>query len=241
MGNIRQILNDNTHRSFAMPAGNWSYYQEWNNALFLHWKVPYEALRKLVPQKLKVDTFEGIAYVSIVAFTMQEIRPRSLPAISFISDFDEINVRTYIDNNNKKGVYFLNIEAGKDLSVFIAKSLSGLPYERSNILRTAKNFKSNNTLKNFHLDVEFEVGEEITEKSKLDHWLTERYCLYLDKGQTNYCYDVHHKEWELHSVKLNSLKLQYIFGDINLTAPPDRVHYSKGVKVLAWGKQRLPA
>lgn len=73
-------------------------------------------IRDLVPSKLKIDTFDGNAYVSLVAFTMEKIRPRYLPAIKFISCFDEINLRTYIDNDNKKGVYFLNIEAGKLLS-----------------------------------------------------------------------------------------------------------------------------
>ncbi len=130
---IDDILSETKHRSFNYPKNKWRYYQEWNNALFLHWKVPFDALRNLVPQDLNLDTYDGEVYVSLVAFTMQKIRPRNLPAIKFISDFDEINVRTYIDNNNKKGVYFLNIEAEKQLSAFIAKTLSGLPYEKSNI------------------------------------------------------------------------------------------------------------
>jgi len=57
-------------------------------------------------------------------------RPRHLLSLSFVSDFGEITLRTYIDNNNKKGLYFLSIESEKFLSAFIAKSVSGLPYER---------------------------------------------------------------------------------------------------------------
>lgn len=116
MTDIDYILSEIKHRPFELPKGEWGYYQEWNWAIFLHWKVPVKEIRDLVPSKLKIDTFDGNAYVSLVAFTMEKIRPRYLPAIKFISCFDEINLRTYIDNDNKKGVYFLNIEAGKLLS-----------------------------------------------------------------------------------------------------------------------------
>jgi uncharacterized protein YqjF (DUF2071 family) len=81
-----------------------------------------------------------------------KIRPKKLPAVKFISDFHEINLRTYIDNDNKKGVYFLNIEAEKHLSAFIARNLSGLPYEKSIIQRRDKIYSSKNSIKNFALE-----------------------------------------------------------------------------------------
>jgi uncharacterized protein len=236
---IDDILRDTKHRPFDYPTSTWTYYQEWNNALFLHWKVPFDALRTLVPQKLNLDTFDGVVYVSLVAFTMQEIRVRNSPAVKFISDFDEINIRTYIDNDNRKGVYFLNIEAGKQLSALIAKTLSGLPYGKSNIQRTNKNYKSTNIQKNFNLDTEFEVKKRLTEKGTLDNWLTERYCLYFDKAETIYRYDVHHKEWEIKNVDIKRLIVNYKIGDIYLTNQPDLIHYSDGVKVIAWERTKI--
>lgn len=236
---IDDILAETKHRPFDCPTGNWAYYQEWNNALFLHWMVPFDALRKLVPQKLNLDIFDGVAYISLVAFTMQKIRPRNLPPIKFISDFDEINIRTYVDNDDRKGVYFLNIEAGNKLSTFIAKTLSGLPYEKSNIQRTIKNYKSTNVQKNFYLDTEFEVKTQLTEKTGLDNWLTERYCLYLDKAEAIYRYDIHHKEWRIRNVDINQLTVNYKVGNINLTNRPDLVHYSDGVKVIAWDRKKV--
>lgn len=239
MTEINKILLETKHRPFNYPKENWTYYQEWNNALFLHWKIPVEIIRKLVPEKLNIDTFDGFAYVSLVAFTMQKIRPKNLPAIKFISDFDEINLRTYIDNDNKKGVYFLNIEAEKYLSTFIAKKLSGLPYEKSNIQRTNKTYKSINITKDYYLDLEFEIKNKLTEKTNLDNWLTERYCLYLDKEEKIYRYEIHHKEWELKEVELNRLNLKYKIGELNLTNKPDYTHYSEGVKVIAWKRTEI--
>jgi uncharacterized protein YqjF (DUF2071 family) len=237
---MKEILNHTSHRPFEMPEGNWVYYQEWNRALFLHWAVPYELLRKSVPSDLNIDTFDGKCYISLVAFTMEKIRPRLLPSISYISDFDEINIRTYINNDNKKGVYFLNIEAGKSISTFVAKFLSGLPYEKSKIERTSKIFKSENYNKGFKLNTEFEIGDVLNRKTELDTWLTERYCLYLDKGNKLFRYDIHHKEWELKSVKIIDLSLDYTFGGIKLTEiEPNVTHYSDGIKVVAWERQKI--
>ncbi len=239
MTEIDKILSDKSHRAFDFPNRKWLYYQEWNRAVFLHWKVSVEILRKLVPQKLEIDTFDGSAYVSLVAFTMEKIRPRYLPSVKFISCFDEINLRTYIDNDHKKGVYFLNIEAGKHLSSLIAKGLSGLPYEKSNINRLANRYTSRNDLKNFCLNISYKANECITQKTELDHWLTERYCLYLDKGKQLYRYHIHHREWALKRVSIDSRDFRYELGDLKLTAKPDITHYSDGVKVVAWKREKI--
>jgi uncharacterized protein len=238
MTEIKRILSEISHRPFSLPSGQWRYYQEWNNALFFHWTIPIETLRKCVPTKFNIDTFDGKCYVSLVAFTMEKIRPRFLPSIGFISNFHEINLRTYIDNGNKKGVYFLNIEAGNLLSVLVAKVLSGLPYEKANIKRTIGKYKSNNDLKGFYLDSEFEISNEIKNKTGLDTWLTERYCLYLDKDNEFYRYDIHHEEWNLNRLDIKALNLSYNISDLNLSSrQPDLSHYSKGVKVIAWRRQ----
>lgn len=235
-----QILKDNAHRPYALPEGNWIYYQEWNRALFLHWAVPGELVRGCVPTQLAIDTFEGNCYISLVAFTMEKIRPRWLPSIGFLSNFDEINVRTYIDHGNKKGVYFMNIEASKSVAVFLAKTISGLPYEKADISRTEKSYNSENLKKGFSLRAEFEIKPVINIKTTLDQWLTERYCLYLDHNQECYRYDVHHQEWELKNVNVKSLRVNYKIGKIDLNASqPNLAHYSPGLKVLAWQRRKI--
>jgi uncharacterized protein YqjF (DUF2071 family) len=239
MTDIDDILANIAHRPFKLPVGQWKYYQEWNNALFLHWTIPFEILQKCVPEKFNIDTFDGKCYVSLVAFTMQKIRPKYLPSISFLSDFEEINLRTYINNDNKNGVYFLNIEAEKFLSTFMAKFLSGLPYEKSDIKRTDKKYTSTNSKKGFHLDTEFEIKKELKHKTELDKWLTERYCLFLNKENKFYRYDIHHKEWKIKTVVIKQLKLSYKIGNINLSdSQPSLIHYSDGVKVVAWRRQK---
>ncbi|MBS3913377.1 MAG: DUF2071 domain-containing protein [Bacteroidetes bacterium] len=237
--NLDELLAEKKHRPFDYPYEPWAYYQEWNKVLFLHWKLPVETLRKLVPSKLILDTFHGDAYVSLVAFTMQKARPEYLPAIKCISDFGELNIRTYVEMENKKGVYFLNIEAEKTLSALLAKTMSGLPYEKSDIQKSGFLYKNHNKKKGFYLETEFEPKDQITNKSELDKWLTERYCLYLEDGDGIFRYDIHHREWDLQNVEIKQLKLHYRIGDMELTNSPNFVHYSKGVQVLAWKRTRL--
>lgn len=239
MSSITHILSQTKHRPYVLPKGNWVYYQEWNRAVFLHYKVSYESLRELVPNDLLLDNYNGYYYVSLVAFTMEKIRPKQLPSIEFISDFDEINIRTYVEKDGKKGVYFLNIEAGKMLSVLVAKSLSGLPYEFSKIKRTENQYFSHNKKKSFHFEALFEVGNSISPKTELDLWLTERYCLFLDINNTLYRYDIHHEEWNIKSLKINRLNTNYRFKNILLSSDFDLCHYSEGTQVISWKRVKL--
>jgi len=171
---------------------------------------------------------------------MEKIRPKSLPSIDFLSHFHEVNVRTYVENNGKKGVYFLNIEAEKILACFIAKQLSGLPYQKAIIKRNKNQFHSQLDSKNYKLRIDYKIEPNLNKKTELDYWLTERYCLYLDTKNGNYRYDIHHKEWEIDNLKLIDLETQYQLGNINLHhKKPDLTHYSKGVEVVAWRKVKL--
>lgn len=207
--------------------------------MFLHWELPPDFLFTSVPDQLKLDLFNGRAYISLVAFRMQNIRPRYLPAVDFLSDFAEINLRTYIDIDGRKGVYFLNIEAAKGLSVFVARMLSGLPYKRSQILCEPGRYESSNRDKGNRLDTVFTPLGDLTIKTELDRWLTERYCLYLTEGNRGFRYDIHHLEWPLQAVKLNKLELSYAVGGYELSSTPQLAHFSSGVKVLAWKRTRL--
>ncbi len=243
MKGIDELINTISHRPWNLPIGPWNYYQEWNNALFLHWKVSTDALTKLIPKDISLDTFNGEGWISLVAFTMERIRPRNLPSVSIISDFHEINIRTYVTHDNKSGVYFLNIEAEKQISCYVARLLSGLPYTKASIQfqtkDTSRKYVSTNTQKGFQLNTNFIIGERIINKSALDNWLTERYCLYLSKDEKVFRYETHHKSWDLNEVKILDLKTDYKIGNILLNRKPDLAHFSAGVKVVAWRRECL--
>ena len=235
---IKEILNKNRHRPWKIPNQNWKFYQEWNRTIFLHWQVDIEELKKFVPNEIEIDLFEGKPWVSLVAFTMEKIRPKYLPAFPPISNFDEINIRTYVKFKNKTGVYFLNIEGGKKLSCKISKLISELPYRFSKTKRTSNKYSSSNSKYGDEFNIDFSIGKKMEGKSKLDHWLTERYALFQNTKTSINEFEIHHLEWEVKELKVKKLKVDYpSFGKL-INNKPDKIQYSDGVQVLAWGKKK---
>ena len=53
---IQEILNTAEHRPWKIPAEQWKFYQEWNNAIFLHWQVELSELKKFIPNEL-IDAY----------------------------------------------------------------------------------------------------------------------------------------------------------------------------------------
>lgn len=234
----QEILNKTKHRAWDIPNQNWQFYQEWNRAIFLHWQVDLKELKKFVPEEIEIDLFEGKPWVSLVAFTMEKIRPRYLPYFSPISNFDEINIRTYVKFKNKTGVYFLSIEGGKLLSCKVSKLISELPYRFSKIKITSNKYLSSNSKFKDELSIDFSIGKKVQTKSELDHWLTERYALFQDTKTSINAFEIHHLEWEIKELETKKLKIDYSrFGKL-VNRKPDKIQYSDGVKVLAWGKKK---
>jgi uncharacterized protein YqjF (DUF2071 family) len=94
---------------------------EWHDLLFMHWPLPPATLRPLIPPALKLDTFDGWAWIGIVPFEMRGVRPRLAPSLPGLSRFCELNVRTYVTAGGKPGVWFFSLDAawitGQTLSV----------------------------------------------------------------------------------------------------------------------------
>jgi uncharacterized protein YqjF (DUF2071 family) len=109
------------------------FHADWLDVVFLHYSVDPRALQPLVPFPL--DLHEGRAHVSLVAFTMQDLRPRiggRLGALLFrpISTHPFLNVRTYVKCGDEKGIYFLAEWLPNPLSVLLGPTLFGLPYRQ---------------------------------------------------------------------------------------------------------------
>lgn len=240
MSSRTDFLNITEHRPWPIPEGDWEYYQEWNDALFLHFEVDEKDIAALLPEGLQPDQFDGKYYVSIVCFRMERIRPRLLPQLWFLSNFYEINVRTYINNGGITGVFFLNIEAEKQISIFVAKLLSGLPYEKSKILKTANRYRNQNPAKGFSLDCTYAADEIMTDKTPFERWITERYSLYLLRSDGLYRYQLHHREWNLCHAKIPKCSVNYSFGNISLNENNlAAAYYSDGVRVVSWKAEKL--
>src|SRR5947209_2150015 len=110
-------------RPRRIPAG----YQEWRRLLFLHWPVAPEVVRPLVPARLSLDLYDGIAYISLIPFWIQAARPIGAPRALGLS-FLETNARTYVHRDGREpGVYFFSLDSTSLASVVGARLSVGLP------------------------------------------------------------------------------------------------------------------
>lgn len=233
----QKILDSDKHRPWILPSDKWKYYQEWNKVVFLHWAVDYDELKKIIPKDLVLDLFDSKAWVSLVAFNMDRISPRYLTSFPPISNFKEINIRTYVRYKEKPGVYFLNIEASKKTSALLSKTISKLPYQYSKIRHGNGYYNSFNNHSKDILNLEYSIGPALKEKTNLDRWLTERYALFQDDNDTINEFEIHHIEWPLNQIFVSNLNIKYPRFEKFFINEPILSHFSDGVQVLAWSKK----
>lgn len=232
----KELLDSTAHRPWEIPTKNWRFYQEWKDAVFVHWQVPLNEIKKFVPEDIEIDLFEGKAWVSLVAFSMEKLRRRNLPSVPAISDFNEINLRTYVKYKGKPGVYFLSIEGGSKISCKVAKKIAELPYRFSAMKRGKESFQSFNKEFNDHLYLKYRVLHTLHKKEPIDLWLTERYALFQDSQNGINEFEIHHVEWPLQNVDITKIDLEYERFKNLIDNHPSKIAYSKGVQVVAWRK-----
>lgn len=234
-----EILKHTTHRTFKYPERPWGFYQEWNKAIFLHWKTEKKTLQELLPKGLEVDTINGDAWVSLVAFDMNNIKARYLPKPPYISDFQEINIRTYVVCNGKPSVYFLSMEANNNMACKVIKQLSKFPYRFSEMNRDNEKYHSKNNKLNESFEIAYQLEDTPVVKDEVDLWLTERYAVFQDYKNSIIEYDVHHIEWPVQAINCTKLKVNYPRFSTFLNNVPDKIQYSPGVQVVNWDKRRF--
>lgn len=226
------IVKQTAHRPWPLPEKNWQWYQEWNDTVFMHGPVEPELLEKLIPNGTELDLHEGKAWISVVVFKMEKVRHRLSPSFKPVSDFYEINIRTYVTMDNKPGVLFLNMEAGKRFSAWIANKVSGLPYCYEAMQNAEGNFRSKGISYNYRSGKEYKRDE-------LANWLTERYAVYHEINGKLVRYQVHHGMWPLKEAEISELDITYPILKEKFNWQPTLFHYSPGVQVVAWPVERL--
>lgn len=197
----------------SRPSGSPIMYQTWSTLLFMHWPVPEDRLRPLIPIGLHVDTFDGAAWIGITPFTMPSIRPPYLPALPVLGRSHEINVRTYVRHEGVPGVWFFSLDANNPLAVLGARLGFALPYYQARMALDVDEgevrFRSKRThagAPSAHFEAVWRRGEALpaAEPGSLDFFLIERYCLYAARAGRLTRARIHHRPWPLCSATLLS-------------------------------------
>ena len=175
-------------------------YQKWRALSFLHWRVPAEVLRPLVPARLALDAFDDAYYVGLVPFTMRGVRPWWAPPVPGVSSFHETNVRTYVHLDGRDpGVWFFSLDAANRLAVWAARTGWSLPYHHARMTVEGGSYASVRRADGASCRVTTRAVSEpaAAEPGTLEHFLAERYVLYAEKDRRLYLGRVHHTPYPL--------------------------------------------
>ena len=220
--------------------------QTWHDLLFAHWPVESAVLRRLVPQALTLDTFEGKCWIAVTPFHMSGIHLRGFPPIPGISRFPELNVRTYVTLDAKPGVYFFSLDASNAPAVWGAKTFYHLPYFVSEMSVDTREQWISYLCRRKGSNAEFHgryrpIGAvQFRQEGTLESWLTERYCLYSVAREHVYRAEIHHEPWPLQDaeaeIEINTMAAS---AGIALIGRPPLLHFARKLEVLVWTPQRV--
>lgn len=180
---------------------------DWMGVVFIHYEVPAAELQSQVP--FQIDLFDGKAYASLVAFTMQRMRPfrgGNLTAwpLKPIARNDFLNLRIYVRHKGEPGIYFMTEWMNNPFSVRLGPITFGLPY-RFGILRYQNGPETaflRGSVREKADELSFAYNAELTQTrftpcpiESLDKFLLERYTAFTSHGVNRRFFRIWHPPW----------------------------------------------
>jgi len=242
---MADILQEVEHRPWALPREPWIMAQSWHDLLFAHWRVEAAVLRPHIPLSLEIDTFQGQAWLGVVPFRMSGVRLRWTPALPWLSAFPELNVRTYVTAQKKPGVWFFSLDAANAMAVRAARWWFHLPYFKASMKCEERNGSIHYLSERTHrgapagvLEGRYrpERGFFEAQCGSLEHFLTERYCLYSAASRERvYRGEIHHPPWRLQVAEAEFVRNS--MAEAAALVIPDQkplLHFAHRQDMVAW-------
>jgi hypothetical protein len=224
------------------PPGRPSLSQRWEDLLFLHWEIAPERVAERLPKGLEPDTFGGKAHVGLVAFSMRAVRPRGLPALPWLSDFLELNVRLYVRGpGGRPGVFFLSLDCDRLPAVAIARARYHLPYRWADMARSGGPGKRRFGCRRRGRADPAELGWETSGETRpakpgtLEHFLAERYTFFTPGPRGLLAGEVRHAPYALAPATMEAWSdLPLRWDGLPGLGAPCHAMASPGVDVRCW-------
>jgi uncharacterized protein YqjF (DUF2071 family) len=214
--------------------------QGWKELTYVHWAYEPSVVQAQLPPGLEVDTFDGKAWVGLVAFHMERIRLPRTPAVPYLGTFCETNVRTYVRGpDGRPGVWFDSLDVTRLIPVVVARASYRLPYMWSRM--TMQKYGDYVTYKakrrwprpgGISSELSVRRGAPIENPSPLEHFLTARWGLFTQLRSRLAYAPVDHPSWPLEEAQLAYLDDEFVTAAGYPRPQGDPlVHYSSGVEV----------
>lgn len=200
-----------------------------------------------LPPGLRLQTYDGAAWVGVVPFRMAGVMRRPFPDVPGVSAFLELNVRTYVEADGKPGVWFLSLDAANTLAVWGGRNWFDLPYFNARMrLEEHDGWIHYDSARTDAPAAEFRARYRASsnpyrsQPDSFDHWLTERYCLYSFGRRSGLRrVEVHHQPWPLcpGEVELERNTMLEVHG-LKPLRPEPVCHFARHLDVVVFPGER---
>lgn len=207
VGPVTGACSATARQRLLSPRGEPLFIADWARVLMIHFEVDAATLQACVPFEL--DLHNGCAFVTLVAFTMEHMRPSrggKFTAWLFkpIASHEFLNVRTYVRHREEPGILFLAEWLPNRLSVRFGPPIFGLPYRYGKLVY--QNHPPTGTLRGFVSAIAGKFSFtanlpewpacEIAPVGSLTEFLMERYTAYTWHAPYRRYFRVWHAPWE---------------------------------------------
>lgn len=187
--------------------------QVWDQLTFVHWAVDPERVAPLLPRGVRPDVLGGATYVGLIPFAMRRAGFGRGPAIPWLGDFIETNVRLYsVDDQGRHGVVFRSLETDRLIVALGARLAFATPYTWAKMslqqdgdvfsYRTSRRWP---TPRGAGGRLVVRRGEPIAEPSDLEVFLTARFGLHTQHLGRTWWVPNTHVPWDLNRGELLEL------------------------------------
>jgi uncharacterized protein YqjF (DUF2071 family) len=209
------------HRPFPLPSSSWTLGQTWEHYFWAHWRVPLEEMRAAVPDELEIEECDGSAWLGMTFFHVRALRPRGGLPLPGISNFLQLNVRTYVRGpDGLPGVWFFTIDASSRLAALGVRRVYHVPaFHARMALDLTSDWNEAECVRMGEAGRVFSgryraAGESFrAEPGSLEWFLTERYRLFAHDARA----EMHHDQWLLRAaeaeIELTSISPFQLSGD----------------------------
>lgn len=109
------------------------------DVLFAHWPLDPATVEPHVPDTLDVETFDGSAWVSVLALENRGFGPGSMRLPRPLEQgTPQLNCRTYVTRDGRPGVYFFSLDTGEWLPATVGRRAFGIPFHRARMRMTRR-------------------------------------------------------------------------------------------------------
>jgi uncharacterized protein YqjF (DUF2071 family) len=152
---------------------------------------------------LELDSFDGAHWLGVTPFRVTGLRLRGTFPVPGLSSFLEVNVRTYVNHGDRPGIWFFSLDAASRLAVEAARRVYALPYHHADMRAERRGASIDYSSRRTSGGHDFAGTYKPTgpaappQPGTLEHFLTERYCLYTTRNGALCRAEIHHPPWPL--------------------------------------------